>query len=498
MSIWSKFYPKDLDLKIPEEPAYYFLEKASKEKGDSTFLVYENKEYTYNNLYSLSRRFSNYLQQEGLKKGDAIALIMYNSPLVIPIIFGSFIIGVRVALIDPLTSGKDLEYQLSLTNPKIIVTEDEILKREREILSSRYKVLSLNSESDLSRLSASEEVTYAKVNPREDIAVSMHYAGIIGRTYEVYHTHFGLIASNYVSTSVRSKEIGEGNTILISLPIAHIFGLNALLGSMIEKGKVVLLRRYDKDRVLESLDKYKVNIWPAPPLVFKEVYDNLKKEKFSLKLCITGAAPVPPELQKIYFEELGLPLVQVYGLTEGLAVTYQPSNLKVYGSVGIPLPTVEIKLVDKETGTREVPIGQEGELIVKSPWNMKGYGSNGVIDLNETNKAIRNGWLYTGDIFVMDHNGLLYFKGLKKRFLKYKAYPILPRDLEIILESHPAVKKAYVDGELDPEVGHRVFAKVVLKDEYKGKVSEEELLNYVNEKVAFYKKIRKIIFVDSL
>ncbi len=496
MSIWSKFYPKDLDLKIPEEPAYYFMEKVAKERGDSTFLIYEGKEYTYNNLYSLSKRFANYLYQEGLKKGDGIALIMYNSPLVIPVIFGSFMEGVRVALIDPLTSGKDLEYQLSLTNPKIIVSEEEILKRE--MLSSRYKILSLNSENDLSKLSSSEKVTYANINPREDIAVSMHYAGIIGRTYEVYHTHFGIIASNYVSTSVRSKEIGEGNTILISLPIAHIFGLNALLGSMIEKGKVVLLRKYDKDRVLESLEKYKVTIWPAPPLVFKEFYDILKKEKFNLKLCITGAAPVPPELQKIYFEELGLPLVQVYGLTEGLAVTYQPSNLKVYGSVGIPLPSVEIKLVDKETGMREVPIGQEGELIVRSLWNMKGYGSNGVIDLNETNKAIRNGWLYTGDIFIMDQNGLLYFRGLKKRFLKYKAYPILPRDLEIILESHPAVKKAYVDGEWDPEVGHRIFAKVVLKDEYRGKVSEEELLNFVNGKVAFYKKIRKIMFVDSL
>ncbi|AAY81493.1 class I adenylate-forming enzyme family protein [Sulfolobus acidocaldarius] len=495
MDIWSKFYPENLsDLNIPEIPIHEVLNKSVKEKGDLTLLVFEGKEFSYSSLYSFAKRFASYLKEHGLKKGDAISLIMSNAPQVIPVFFGSSMLGVRVALIDPLSSGKDLEYQLSLTDPKMIVTEEEIYKREKEVMS-RYNVFSFNSLNDLD---SSPNVDEVEINPKEDIAVSMHYAGIIGRTYEVYHTHYGLISSNYVSSLVRAGEIGEENTILISLPISHIFGLDALLETIMERGKIVLMRRYDPNRALDLIREYKVTTWPAPPMVFKEILPNLKKEKFSLKLCITGAAPVPPDLQKAYFEELNLPLVQTYGLTEGLIVTYQPANLKVYGSVGIPLPGVKIRIVDKETGTKDVPIGQDGELIVKSPWNMKGYGSHGILDIQESSKAIKDGWLYTGDIFMMDQNGLLYFRGLKKRFLKYKAYPIFPRDLELLLEEHPAVKRAYVDGEWDPEVGHKVFAKVLLKEEYKGKVSEEEIMNFVNDKVAFYKKIRKIIFVDSL
>jgi len=248
------------------------------------------------------------------------------------------------------------------------------------------------------------------------------------------------------------------------------------------------------EKAIELINSYEVEHWWGPPMVFSELLKRgvKRKDVASLKLCLTGAAPVPPELQEGFFD-MGLPLVQAYGCTEALLVTLQPPDLKVYGSVGIPLPDVDVKVVDRETGTKELPIGEVGELVVRSPWIMKGY-----LDPEETSKAIRNGWLYTGDLMVMDSNGLLYFRGIKKRFLKYKAYPIFPKDLEVILLKHPAVKECRVDGEFDPEVGHLVFADVVLKPEYRGKVTPEELMDFVNKRVAFYKKLRKVRLVEGL
>ncbi len=192
-----------------------------------------------------------------------------------------------------------------------------------------------------------------------------------------------------------------------------------------------------------------------------------------------------------------MPLVQFYGLTEAYVLTVQPIKYKdVTGTVGSAIPGAELKIVDPNDPSKELGVGSVGELAAKAPWVMKGYS-----DPDDTRRAFHNGWLLTGDLMVMDDKGLLYFRGVKKRMIKYKGYPIFPRDLEIILMKHPAVKETYVTGEQaeDPSIGQLPVAYVVLHDEYRGgKVSDKELIDFVNSRVAFYKKLRKVYFVDRL
>jgi long-chain acyl-CoA synthetase len=227
-------------------------------------------------------------------------------------------------------------------------------------------------------------------------------------------------------------------------------------------------------------------------MIFSELASKVGVETLrKLKLGITGGAYVPPELQKKFFEEIGVPLIQLYGLSEGLVVTMQHPTIRVYGSIGTPLPGVDVRIIDPKSG-EDLGIGRVGELLVKSPWVMKGY-----VEEEENERAFINGWLRTGDLVEMDEKGLLYFRGVRKRFIKYKAYPILPRDLELILKTHPAVEDVRVVGEEEPEVGQIPVAYVKLKEEYKGRISEEDLMNYVNSRVAFYKKIRKIYFITG-
>jgi long-chain acyl-CoA synthetase len=173
-------------------------------------------------------------------------------------------------------------------------------------------------------------------------------------------------------------------------------------------------------------------------------------------------------------------------------VTIQPLEMSDrLGTIGLPLPGVGHRIV-REDGTEVMEPGEVGELHVRSPWIMLGYS-----DPRDTERAVVGGWLRTGDLVSADESGLLYFRGVKKRMIKYKGYPIFPKDLEEVLKRHPAVKEALVKGERDPEVGERPVGYVVLREGYDGKVSEEELMDFVNSKVAGYKKLRALRIVKS-
>ncbi|MEM1954073.1 MAG: AMP-binding protein, partial [Nitrososphaerota archaeon] len=212
-----------------------------------------------------------------------------------------------------------------------------------------------------------------------------------------------------------------------------------------------------------------------------------------IRYCLSAGGYLPPEVQRKFAEVFGVPLVQMYGLTEGWVITLQPLELADrLGTIGLPLPGVQHKVV-RDDGSEVTGPGEVGELHVRMPWIMLGYA-----DPRDTELAIRDGWLRTGDLVSRDENGFLYFRGVKKRMIKYKGYPVFPRDLEELLRRHPAVSDALVRGEPDPETGERPVAFVVLKEGYEGRVSESELMEFVNSRVAGYKKLRGLKFVRSL
>ncbi|MGC9130325.1 MAG: class I adenylate-forming enzyme family protein [Pyrobaculum sp.] len=270
-------------------------------------------------------------------------------------------------------------------------------------------------------------------------------------------------------------QLTPGDVVLVTPPLTHVLGLLTAMAALMSGAAVLLMRRFDVDAAVKLAEKSTVIV--GVPTVYAEL-NKAGVGRLGARYAVSGGAYLPPDVQRRFEEASGVPILQIYGLTEALVLTFQPPQLKdAKGTIGIPLPWVEVKLAE------------DGELLVKSPWNMKRYG-----DPAETEKVFQDGYLKTGDIVSMDERGLLYFRGVKKRMIKYKGYPVFPRDLELILLKHPAVKEALVKGEPDPEVGELPVAYVVLR----GQASEKELLDFVNSRVAFYKKLRKIYIVDKL
>lgn len=275
---------------------------------------------------------------------------------------------------------------------------------------------------------------------------------------------------------------------VLTVPIAHVLG-NSVLGVTLESGgHLVPIKKFDPVEVSQLINKYEMNFLATVPMVYDSLIER-GNGLTSLETCISTAAPLFPSTVRGFKEKFEKDIIQQYGFTEGLVLTLQPRDVTGVITIGKPLNKVEIRLV-KDDGSEAKP-GEVGELWVKAPWLMLGYR-----DTRENSTVWNNGWLKTGDLVSLDENGLLYFRGVKKRMLKYKGYPIFPKDLENILMRHPAVKEVKVFGEDAGNLGQQPVANVVIKEGFT--VTEDELLNYVNSKVAFYKRLKKVNIVGNL
>jgi long-chain acyl-CoA synthetase len=365
-----------------------------------------------------------------------------------------------VALIDPLSVSEDFAFQLADFSPDVVLIDNEVWERNRESLAGRT-VNMLGS-------------GLAGPRPGGLGEAVMYYAGVAGRTMQVIHGSEGVWRC--AQSLAAAMQLRNDDVVFVTAPLTHVLGLVTSLAALWVGAAVVLMPRFEASEAVKAARRATV-IVGVPTLYAELVKTGIGR--LDARYAVSGGAYLPPDVQRMFEEATGVPIVQVYGLTEGLVVSFQPPQLKeVKGTVGLPLPWVEVKLAE------------DGELLVRSPWNMRRYG-----DEAETRRVFTpDGFLKTGDLFKVDERGLLYFAGVKKRMIKYKGYPVFPRDLELILLRHPAVERAVVKGEPDPEVGEIPVAYVVKR----GEVTEDELLSFVNSKVAFYKKLRKVYFVEEL
>ncbi len=495
--------PMPTELNYPHQnPIDALLEYLRSRPNDVLLIDEHGLSLTYEELYNKSAKLANSLSKLGINYGDRIVVMLSNSAEAIISLFAAWMLGAATVIIDPLTISEDLDYQLSDSIPKVIITDKSVIERESTVLS-KYRVISIDTakENVLSfqdLLSASSLAGFKPVEVKEDdVGLIYYYAGIAGRTMQVWHTYFSLYSGPYAFGEAIG--LNHSDSVLVVAQLSHILGLTEFMSAFVRGARVVIARHFDAKDTPGLIHRYGVTVFAGVPLMFDQILDNKDLSPgmlSSLRLALSAAAPLQPSTQLGFYQRFGVPLVQFYGLTEAYTLTVQPIKYKdVTGTVGSAIRDVELKIVDPSDPSRELGIGETGELAVKAPWVMKGYS-----DPEDTRRAFYNGWLLTGDLMVMDNERLLYFRGVRKRMIKYKGYPIFPRDLEIILMRHPAVKEAYVTGEQaeDPSIGQLPVAYVILRDEYKGKVSDRELMDFVNSRVAFYKKLRKVYFVDNL
>ena len=514
---WPTQVPKHLS-------SHRFLSKKSFTKAPTNFpqktsIAYGGREITYAQLELLSNQFANSLVKLGVKKGDRVAIFLPNIPQFIIAYFGTLGAGAVVTAISPLHREREVEYQLNDSGSQTIVALDllyPIISKVKEKTKLKNVILTGLDEfcykktrppaipntfafQDLLEKNSCDPPN-VQLNPREDLAVLQYTGGTTGIAKGAMLTHTNLV-SNTLAFAAWIRGTTAQETFLTALPLFHIYGMTTSMTVPISlAAKMVLTAKFEPAKALEAIQTHKVTVFCGVPTMYSALLSNSDLGKYdltSIRVCISGASPLPPQIQKQFMQVTGGLLAEGYGLTEASPVTHcnpvdkTMKTVKV-GSIGLPLPDTEARIVDLATGEKTLAQGGTGELAVKGPQVMKGYWQRP----KETAAVLRDGWLLTGDIAYMDKDGYFYITDRKKDLIKYKDYSVYPRELEDILYEHPAIKLCAVVGKPDPAAGEVPKAFIVLKEGTAA--SAEEIMAFVNNKVASYKAVREIEFRAEL
>jgi long-chain acyl-CoA synthetase len=517
---WFSSWPKNLprNLEYPEVPLNAILEKTTKEHPEKAAIAYAEREITYAELDSLSNRFASALASLGVKKGDRVAVFLPNIPHFVIAYYGALKAGAVLTAISPLHKEREVAHQLCDSEAETIVALDLLYPvvervwrktRLRNVITASLagyasetavapstveQKQNVHSFQGLVKEAAAEPPSVS-INPRDDLAALQYTGGTTGTAKGAMLTHANLV-SNAVAFAAWIKGTEE-DTFLAALPLFHIYGMTTSMNVPISlAAKMVLLPKFEPAAALETIQRHRVTVFCGVPTMYSVLLANPDLGKFdltSIRVCISGASPLPPQVQKRFMEVTGGFLAEGYGLTEASPVTHcNPVDKTMrtvrLGSIGLPLPDTDARIVDVETGTKTLEVGEAGELAVKGPQVMRGYWRKP----EETALVLRDGWLLTGDIARMDANGFFYITDRKKDLIKYKDYSVYPRELEDVLYEHPAVKLCAIVGKPTPVVGEVPKAFIVLKD--RATTTEAEIMAFVKEKVAPYKAVREVEF----
>lgn len=531
---WFKFWPEGVRKHIdyPKIPLSDFLKNTAENHPNETAIVYFDKELTYAELDAAADRFASALNGLGVKKGDKVAIFLPNIPQFVMAYYGTIRIGAVETAISPLYKEREVEHQLSDSEAETLVVLDLLYPIAEKVLANtkvkriiitrlkEYMPTALALLGTLLRKLPSVQVERkpnvyffqellnksdakpptVEIDPENDLVALQYTGGTTGISKGAMLTHMNLVSNAVMCAEWLMAKSAE-ETFLTVLPLFHIYGMTTGMNAPIYlAGKMVMLPRFDVEGCLKAIQKHKVTVFCGAPTMYAMLlaHPNFKKyDVSSVRFCISGSAPLPPEVQRRWMETTGGVLVEGYGLTESSPVTHcnpLDKTMKTVnvGSIGLPWPDTDAKIMDVETGLNELSSGQDGELVVKGPQVMKGYWKMA----QESAGVLRDGWLYTGDIGKMDVDGYFYITDRKKDLIKYKGYSVYPREIEDVIYEHPAVKLCAVIGKPDPVASEIPKAFIVLKDG--AKASEDEIKEFVNEKVAPYKAIREVEFRTEL
>ncbi len=515
-SHWPTGVPKHIN--YPNTPLQKILTKTAENYPKRTAITCNEREISYSQLETLSNKFANSLIKLGVNKGDRVALFLPNIPPFIISYFGALKAGAVVTAISPLHREREVEYQLADSSADTIVTLDSTLPiiqnvkqktQLKNIITTSLQDYSSQPETSTPTLNtlsfkalideSSEKTLKVQLNPAEDLAALQYTGGTTGISKGAMLTHTNLV-SNAIAFAAWIKGTPTQETFLTALPLFHIYGMTTSMTVPISlAAKMILIPKFDPQKIMQTIQNQKVTVFCGVPTMYSTLIANPELNKYnltSIRVCISGASPLPPQVQKRFMEVTGGFLAEGYGLTEASPVTHctpvdkSMRTVKV-GSIGLPLPDTEAQIVDLETG-KPLNVDKVGELAVKGPQVMKGYWNKPT----ETSLVMHEEWLLTGDIARMDSNGYFYITDRKKDLIKYKDYSVYPREIEDVLYEHPAVKLCAVIGKPDAFAGEIPKAYIVLKD---GALSsEKEIMTFANDKVAPYKAIREIEFRQEL
>ena len=534
---WQAHYDEGvpLEIDVPDHTLHAFLEQAARNHPNETAIIFKGNRLSYGELNEMADAVAAFLAANGFQKGDRAVLFMSNTPQFVVSYFGVLKAGGIVIATNPLYSERELEHQLMDCGAETVFVMTLFYERlksvqkkgrtnvKRVVVTNIKEYLPLHLKMLFTLLKEKQEGHAVTLEPgdlwfqdviaagrqappaevevsAEDVALLQYTGGTTGLAKGAVALHRNLVA-NTIMVKSWLTDLEEANEVILgAIPFFHSYGMVTVMNLAMAVAATVVAIPDPRDQkdVLGSINKYRPTIFPGVPAMYIAINNNPdvaagKYDLTSIRACISGSAPLLLETKRRFEEISGAKLVEGYGLTEAHVVTHANP---VYGEnrpgIGLPIPNVEARVVDPENGDNDVPVGEIGELILKSPSIMTGYWEMPT----ETANVLRDGWLYTGDIARMDEDGYFYIEDRKKDMIIAGGYNIYPREVEEVLAEHPAVVEVAVAGVPHPKRGETVKAWIVKKEG--DQTTEEEIIDWSKERLARYKYPRLIEFREEL
>lgn len=536
---WWKGYDRGVPHTLGPYPGNTLLDvftQTAGQKPQQACVIFAGKVITYSEMDSMSDALAAALIANEVNKGDTVAIVLGNSPEFIIAQVGAWKAGAIPVPLNPLYTEEELRNGINQSGAKVAIVFGPLYRLVKSLQSLHPRIrmviaadmegyANLKTKSptfsagttpdgspetlhigdawlkDLLSRYANSPSSPVKVGG-DDVALILQSGGTVGIPRGIMLTHKALMAeAMQVHAWLKPVLTDWEDVILLNLPLFHVFGNAALMSTAILGHNPMALVPDPRDHadLIDIIQKVHPVLFAGVPTLFSGLMNNPAvvsgtADFSSVKLAVSGAAPLSPDIKERFAKLTGIRLIQGYGLTEtSAAVTAEPAGKPgKAGSIGLPLPDVEIKTVDTETGRRDLAAGQEGEIIVRCPQVMLGFRNS----LEETAEMLRDGWLYTGDIGYLDKDGYIFITARKKELIKVSGFQVWPQEVAAVIKAHPAVEDVCVRGIPDQLQGESVKAWVVL---HKGQqLSGEELRAYCRQKLSAYKVPRYVEFRDEL
>ncbi len=532
--VWFKSYDPRVprNAKYPDECLPRLLENCAKNLPQNPATEFYGAKLTYQVLWKQIQSLAGAFYRMGMRPGTKVAIMLPNCPQTVIAFYATLWLGGVVVMTNPLYVEREMEYQWKNSEAEFLIVLDHLFPRVekvipgtairkvivtgiREYLPVHLKYL-YPIRAKLKKLFTSVPYDDRKVfnfsrlirsTPPlpppcsvqlDDLALLQYTGGTTGISKGVMLSHRNIM-SNVIQLASWFPDLRCGRErFLALLPFFHVFGMTVAMNLTFYSGSTaIMVPRFDIDEIMKTLKKSRPTIFPGVPTIYAAVNAHPKAKSFdlsSIRFCVTGSAPMPLEALRKFESLTGSIIIEGYGLSETSPVTHANpiSGDRKPGSIGLALPDTDCKIVDLELGTTDLPIGEMGELVVRGPQVMSSYWKMP----EETMNALRDGWLYTGDIAKMDNDGYVYIIDRKKDMIISGGYNIYPREVDEVLYEHPKVMDAVAVGVPDSYRGEIVKAYIVLRPGEE--MTEDEIRSFCRERLAPFKVPRVIEFRDSL
>ena len=530
---WREHYahPNPWDMVFPPLSVPEMFEQAVRANGSRPLVDFMGRRFTYAQLHAEAQAFATGLQQLGIAKGDRIGLFLPNVPIYVSAYYGAMLAGATVVNFSPLYTVAELTAQVADSGARLLVTVDSsallptaLAVQEQSALEwlvvgslaaqlpwAKGVGMRLFARKSLSKVPARalrwDDVLAdgapqpVAIDPEEDLALLQYTGGTTGTPKGAMLTHQNITANTRQVMAI-DPQAGERDVIMGVLPMFHVFANICVLNrTVVNGGCIAMLPRFDAGQCLKTLQRVEATAMPGVPTMYQALLDHPdcgKTDFSSLRICISGGAPLPGPLKERFEAASGARLVEGYGLTEtaGVASANPYEGEERTGTIGQPIPATRMRLLDKEDPTRDAPDGEPGELAIQGPQVMRGYWRRPEEALHAFAERPDGRWLRTGDVAVLEPGGYLRIVDRIKDMIAVGGFKVFPSEVEAVLLRHPSVKEALVIGVADPYRGETPRAYVTLMAG--ASESGEALAKWLNGQLGRHERVDAVVVRESL